>query len=110
MALLVPVLFFTGVVIWDVYFSAYTTIEQQRIATLIHSLLAMTAIIVWIIHVYAALWVRGSVRAMTQGYVTPGWAWRHHRAWLRRLAATGSEGPRPHPAAGGNADETRQDC
>jgi formate dehydrogenase subunit gamma len=100
MALLVPVLFFTGVVIWDVYFSAYTTIEQQRIATLIHSLAAMAAIIVWIIHVYAALWVSGSVRGMTQGYVTPGWAWRHHRAWLRRLAATGSEGPRPHTSSG----------
>ena len=100
MALLVPALFFTGIVIWDAYFSAYTTIEQQRIATLIHSLLAVTAIVVWIIHVYAALWVRGSVRAMTQGYVTPGWAWRHHRAWLRRLAATGSEGPRPHASSG----------
>ena len=22
---------------------------------------------------------------MTQGYVTPGWAWRHHRKWLRSL-------------------------
>jgi formate dehydrogenase subunit gamma len=85
----------TGLVIWDVYFSPYTTIEQQRIAILIHSLAAVAAIIVWIIHVYAAIWVRGSVRAMTRGYVTPGWAWRHHRKWLRRLAATGSSGPRP---------------
>ena len=32
MALLVPVLFFSGLVIWEVYFSSYTTIEQQRIA------------------------------------------------------------------------------
>ena len=32
MALLVPVLFVTGIMIWDVYFSAYTTIEQQRVA------------------------------------------------------------------------------
>ena len=31
-AFLVPVLFFTGIVIWEVYFSSYTTIEQQRIA------------------------------------------------------------------------------
>lgn len=94
MALLVPVLFVTGLVIWDVYFSSYTTIEQQRVAVLIHSLAAIAAIIVWIIHVYAAIWVKGSVRGMTQGYVTPGWAWRHHRKWLRRLAATGSTGPR----------------
>ena len=95
MALLIPVLFFTGIVIWEVYFSTYTTIEQQRIALLIHSLAAIAAIIVWIIHVYAAIWVQGSVRAMTQGYVTPGWAWRHHRKWLRRLAETDSIGPRP---------------
>jgi formate dehydrogenase subunit gamma len=24
---------------------------------------------------------------MTQGYVTPGWAWRHHRKWLWELAS-----------------------
>jgi formate dehydrogenase subunit gamma len=95
MALLIPVLFVTGIMIWEVYFSSYTTIEQQRIALLIHSIAAIAAIIVWIIHVYAAIWVRGSVRAMTQGCVTPGWAWRHHRKWLRRLAATDSIGPRP---------------
>jgi formate dehydrogenase subunit gamma len=95
MALLVPVLFLTGIVIWEVYFSSYTTIEQQRIAVLIHCLAAAAAIIIWIIHVYAAIWIRGSVRTMTRGYVTPGWAWRHHRKWLRRLAATGSAGPRP---------------
>lgn len=95
MALLVPVLFVTGLVIWDVYFSPYTTIEQQRIAVLVHSLAALGAILVWILHVYAAIWVRGSMRAMTQGYVTRGWAWRHHRKWLRALTATGSSGPRP---------------
>ena len=96
MTLLVPVLFFTGLAIWDIYFSAYTTIEQQRFAVLVHSLAAIAAIMVWVIHVYAAIWVKGSVRAMTQGYVTPGWAWRHHRNWLRELAATGSRGPLPH--------------
>jgi formate dehydrogenase subunit gamma len=100
MALLVPALFVTGIVIWDVYFSPYTTIELQRVAVLIHSMAAIAAIIVWIIHVYAAIWVRGSVRAMTQGYVTPGWAWRHHRKWLRGLAATGSTGPRPRRGDG----------
>ena len=88
MAFLVPVLFLTGSMIWEVYFSSYTTIEQQRIAALVHSLAAAAAIIVWIIHVYAAIWIRGSMRAMTRGYVTPGWAWRHHRRWLRRQATT----------------------
>jgi formate dehydrogenase subunit gamma len=95
MALLVPVLFLTGLVIWEVYFGTYTSIEVQRTAVLIHSAAAVAAILVWIIHVYAAIWVEGSVRAMTQGYVTPGWAYRHHRKWLRRLAASGSSGPTP---------------
>jgi formate dehydrogenase subunit gamma len=93
MALLVPVLFFTGLIIWEVYFGSATSIEVQRTAVLIHSLAAIAAIIVWITHVYAAIWVRGSVRGMTQGYVTQAWAWRHHRKWLRRLIASGSPGP-----------------
>ena len=96
MALLVPGLFVTGIVIWEAYFSAYTTIETQRVALLIHSVAAAAAILVWITHVYAAIWVRGSVRGMTRGWVTPGWAWRHHRKWVRQLAATGSRGPTPH--------------
>ncbi|HEX4410688.1 MAG TPA: formate dehydrogenase subunit gamma [Xanthobacteraceae bacterium] len=95
MALLVPVLFFTGLVIWEVYFSTYTSIEQQRIAVLVHSLAAVGAILVWIVHVYSGLWIRGSMRAMMHGYVTPGWAYRHHRKWFRSLVETGSRGPVP---------------
>src|SRR5260370_16450547 len=95
MALLVPVLLLTGLVIWDVYFSAYTTIEQQRIAVLIHCLAAAAAIIIWIIHVYAPIWVRGSARTMTPGYATPGWAWRHPRTRLPPFAATPSLPPPP---------------
>lgn len=87
MTLLIPVLFFSGLVIWEVYFGAATSIPVQRVAVLIHSMAAIAAIIVWVIHVYAAIWIRNSVRAMTQGYVTPGWAWRHHRRWLRELAS-----------------------
>ena len=102
MALLVPALFLTGLVIWEVYFGAATSIETQRAAALIHSYLAIAAIIIWITHVYAAIWVRGSMRAMTQGWVTPGWAWRHHRKWLRSLVATGSPGPRPRRAGDGS--------
>jgi formate dehydrogenase subunit gamma len=95
MALLIPVLFFTGLVIWEVYFGALTPIPVQRIAVLIHSLCAIGAILIWIVHVYAALWIRGSMHAMTQGWVTPGWAWRHHRKWFRGLAESGSRGPVP---------------
>jgi formate dehydrogenase subunit gamma len=87
MTLLIPVLFFTGLLIWEVYFGQATSIPVQRVAVMIHSFAAIAAIIVWITHVYAAIWIRGSVRAMTQGYVTPGWAWRHHRKWLEQVAS-----------------------
>jgi formate dehydrogenase subunit gamma len=83
MAILIFVLITSGLAIWDQYFATYTTVEQKRIAVLVHALAAVAAICIWIVHVYAAIWVRGTVQAMTQGVVTAGWAWRHHRKWLR---------------------------
>ena len=46
-------------------------------------------IAIWIIHVYAAIWVRGTISAMTRGFVTGGWGWRHHRKWLREEVGRG---------------------
>jgi formate dehydrogenase subunit gamma len=85
MSILIIILIGSGLVLWDQYFFSYTTIEQKRIAALVHSLAAIVIICVWIVHVYAAIWVRGTIRAMTRGSVTGGWAWRHHRKWLREL-------------------------
>jgi formate dehydrogenase subunit gamma len=88
MSLLIIILITSGVVIWDQYFAPYTTIDQKRVAVLIHALAAVVIICVWIVHVYAAIWVRGTIGAMTRGRVTGGWAWRHHRKWLRELVGT----------------------
>jgi formate dehydrogenase subunit gamma len=84
-SLLVPGLFLTGIAIWDQYFYGWTTILQKRAAVLAHALFAIGMITVWIVHAYAAVWVRGTIQGMTRGYVTGGWAWRHHRKWLREL-------------------------
>ena len=92
MSLLIIVLITSGFVIWDEYFSQYTTITQKRIAVLIHALAAVTIICIWIVHVYAAIWIRGTIGAMTRGRVTGGWAWRHHRKWLRELVG-GKQNP-----------------
>lgn len=86
MSALVIALIVTGVVIWDQYFYAYTSIPTKRVAVLVHALAAIVAILVVIVHIYAAFWVRGTIAAMTQGVVTGGWAWRHHRKWLKELA------------------------
>ena len=85
MSILIIVLISSGFAIWDQYFAQYTSVDQKRIAVLIHSLAAIVIICVWIVHVYAAIWVRGTFRAMIKGSVTGGWAWRHHRKWLREL-------------------------
>lgn len=85
MSFLILILIASGFVIWDQYFAAYSTIDQKRIAVLVHAVAAVTIICVWIVHVYAAIWVRGTISAMTRGRVTGGWAWRHHRKWLREL-------------------------
>ena len=36
------------------------------------ALLAIGMITVWIVHFYAAIWVRGTIQAMTRGYVSGG--------------------------------------
>ena len=85
-SVLIIALIVTGVAIWDQYFYDWTTIPQKRVAVLLHSLAAIALICIWIAHVYAAFWARGTLRAMTRGSVTGGWAWRHHRLWLKELA------------------------
>ena len=100
MALLILVLLLSGLAIWDLYFFDYMTIEQKRIAVLIHGAAAVGGIAVLIMHVYAGVWVRGSVRGMVRGYVTAGWAWRHHRKWLLDEAAKTTQGTGGRPAGG----------
>lgn len=85
MSVLIIILIGSGLVLWDQYFAQYTSVEQKRAAVLIHALAAIVIICVWIVHVYAAIWVRGTFRAMIKGSVTGGWAWRHHRKWLKEL-------------------------
>ena len=89
MSILIITLIISGILIWDQYFAAFSTVETKRFAVLIHALAAVTIICVWIVHVYAAIWVRGTIGAMTRGQVSGGWAWRHHRKWLRELVGTG---------------------
>ncbi len=78
-------LLLSGVVIWREYFSLYFPVGLIRAASVVHAVSGFVLICTIIVHVYAAIWVKGSVRAMTQGRVTPGWAWKHHRAWFREI-------------------------
>ncbi len=101
-AILVLVMFVTGIGLWPAglaYFEQLlgfkATIDQRRLAAVIHAGSAVMTIAIWIIHVYAAIWVRGTISAMTRGTVTGGWAWRHHRKWLRKEIGKEPGGPQP---------------
>jgi formate dehydrogenase subunit gamma len=98
-AILVPILLITGFGLWtpgleflQSTFGFKATIDQKRIAALLHAMAAVCTITIWIVHVYAAIWVRGTIGAMTRGTVTGGWGWRHHRKWLKSEVADGRVG------------------
>lgn len=85
MVVSIPVLLLTGIVIWQPWFAPYFPIWLLRAAVVIHALAAWIMILGIIVHVYAAIWVKGTVRAMTRGTVTEAWAKHHHRAWYREM-------------------------
>ncbi|MFB2594168.1 formate dehydrogenase subunit gamma [Paracoccus sp. p4-l81] len=85
MAILILVLLGTGIAIWHEYFPTLVDIGTRRWASLLHAAAAVAMVLVFILHVYAAIWTRGTIRAMTRGTVTGGWAWRHHRKWLKEV-------------------------
>jgi formate dehydrogenase subunit gamma len=78
-------LLLSGIVIWRRYFSAYFPIDVIRLAALVHAAAAFVIIAGIIVHIYAAIWVKGTMGAMLKGFVTPGWARKHHPRWFRSL-------------------------
>ncbi|SDD79941.1 formate dehydrogenase subunit gamma [Paracoccus isoporae] len=76
----------SGVMIWQQFFPSLVSIEVRRWAVAIHALSAVLSVLIIIVHVYASLWTRGTLRAMVGGRVSGGWAWKHHRKWLREVA------------------------
>jgi formate dehydrogenase subunit gamma len=76
-------LFVSGVLLWRAYFGF--PVNAVRLGAVVHSATAALMIGVIMVHVYAAIWVRGTVRAMVYGTVTRAWAKQHHRAWYRQV-------------------------
>jgi formate dehydrogenase subunit gamma len=80
-------LFLSGIVIWRPYFAPFFAIDIVRLAVLVHAFAAFVAMLGFVVHVYSGvMWVRGSLRAMTQGTVTASWAKHHHPAWYRSVS------------------------
>ncbi len=85
MTVFILLLLVSGIALWDTYFASAFSIEVRRIAAVVHAVVAWLAILFLIVHVYAAIWVRGTMQGMTQGRVTAGWARKHHRKWFDEL-------------------------
>lgn len=79
------VLLVTGFMFWQPWFADAFPVIVRRIAVLLHAFAAFILILGVIIHVYAAIWVKGSVAAMTRGMVTSTWARHHHPLWFRKV-------------------------
>jgi formate dehydrogenase subunit gamma len=73
----------SGVVLWRVWFGF--PVELVRLAAVVHAASAAVMIGLIMIHVYAAIWTKGTIRAMWYGTVTRAWAKQHHRAWFREV-------------------------
>lgn len=73
----------SGIVIWRPYFADAFAIPLIRLALVVHSVSAVALIIVIMVHIYAALWVKGTLTAMVEGWVSAEWARQHHPRWYR---------------------------
>jgi formate dehydrogenase subunit gamma len=83
MSVCMLLLFVSGIILWRAYFSF--PVDVVRLGAVVHAAIAAIMIAMIFVHVYAALWVRGTVRAMVYGTVTRAWAKQHHRAWYRQV-------------------------
>lgn len=91
MTICMILLMVSGLIAWRQFFSGYFPIWVVRLALLIHSASAILLIVSIIIHVYAALWIKGTISAMVEGVVTQAWAKKHHPRWYRELMAKKDE-------------------
>jgi formate dehydrogenase subunit gamma len=78
-------LLISGILFWQPWFAPYFPVGLIRVAVVVHAVSAFVLITGIIVHIYAAIWVKGSIRAMTHGTVTSAWAKRHHPAWYTEM-------------------------
>ena len=79
-------LLLSGILIWRAYFAGFFPIDLVRFGALLHATFAFVIICAIIVHIYAGIWVRGSIGAMVRGTVTYGWARKHHPRWFDEVA------------------------
>lgn len=75
----------TGFMFWSPWFVGYFPITLRRIAVVLHAASAVVLVLSVTVHVYAAIWVKGTMQAMTRGTVSEGWARQNHALWHQEV-------------------------
>lgn len=79
------VLFITGFMFWRPWFAGFFPVPVRRVAVTLHAASAFVLVLSVIVHVYAAIWVKGSFHAMLRGTVSEEWARQHHSLWHKQV-------------------------
>jgi formate dehydrogenase subunit gamma len=87
----IAVLAVSGVALWRPFFAPAFAADTRRLAAVVHAFMAFVMFVGIGVHVYAAYWTKGSMRAMTRGTVSRAWARFHHPGWYARVS--GKERP-----------------
>ncbi|MFM2320151.1 MAG: hypothetical protein RLZZ215_2772, partial [Pseudomonadota bacterium] len=74
MILCMLALLVTGIMFWRPWFANNFSIELVRLAALIHAFAAWVLIAGIMVHIYAAFWIKGTMRGMLTGKVGRAWA------------------------------------
>lgn len=78
-------LLLTGIVFWSPWFVGLFAIGLVRLAVVVHAVAAVVLVLTLIVHVYATIWVKDTLRAMIRGTVSEKWANRNHPLWNKKL-------------------------
>lgn len=73
----------SGVLMWRAWWDL--PIELVRASVVLHAVSAFALFGLIILHVYAAIWTSGTIRAMVHGTVNRAWAKYHHPLWYRKM-------------------------
>jgi formate dehydrogenase subunit gamma len=87
MIVVIAALLASGLLIWRPYFAPGVPVDLRRFSGVIHAIMAFIMFVGIGVHIYAAYWTKGSMRAMTRGTVTRSWARFHHPGWYEKVSA-----------------------
>ena len=86
MTITMLLLVLSGMAFWRPYFASNFHIDTVRLAAVVHAGAAAVLILGIIVHIYAALWVKGTIKGMWTGVVSSAWARKHHPGWHKEVS------------------------